>query len=49
LSAPPDPALVEGIAADLGVDPAFVEKDSHMIYYLALKMGKIHGIPMISD
>jgi predicted nucleotidyltransferase component of viral defense system len=27
MSAPPDPDLLEAIAADLGVDPAYVEKD----------------------
>jgi predicted nucleotidyltransferase component of viral defense system len=37
LSAPqPDPALVEDIAVELGVDPSFIEKDWHAIRLIAL-------------
>lgn len=35
-AAPPDRALIEDAAIELGVDPAFVEKDWHAVQMLAL-------------
>jgi predicted nucleotidyltransferase component of viral defense system len=39
LSAPPDRELIEAIAADLGVDPSFVEKDWHAMRLVAVVAG----------
>lgn len=39
MSQPPDPELLEVIAADLGVDPAFVEKDWYAVRLAALVAG----------
>lgn len=36
MSASPDDELIEGVAADLGVDPAFVEKDWHAMRLIAV-------------
>lgn len=42
MSQPPDPELVELIAADLGVDPAFVVKDWYAVRLAALVAGTGH-------
>lgn len=39
MSAPPDRELIEAIAADLGVDPSFVEKDWHAMRLVAVVAG----------
>lgn len=39
MSQPPDPELLEVIAADLGVDPAFVEKDWYAVRLAAVVAG----------
>lgn len=39
MSQPPDPELIQVIAADLGVDPAFVEKDWYAVRLAALVAG----------
>lgn len=43
LNAPPDQKLLEAIAADLGVDPSFVEKDWHAMRLVAVLAGVEYG------
>jgi predicted nucleotidyltransferase component of viral defense system len=43
MSAPPDPDLLEAIAVDLGVDPAYVEKDWYAMRLVAAMAGLEHG------
>ena len=43
LSESPDRELLEAIAADLGVDPSFVEKDWHVIRMIAAVAGVRQG------
>lgn len=43
MSAPPDPDLLDAIAADLGVDPSFIEKDWYAMQLVALLVGLEHN------
>ena len=43
MNAPPDKELLETIAAELGVDPSFVEKDWHAMRLVAVLAGVEHG------
>lgn len=42
-SAFPDPALLEAVATELGVDPSFVEKDWHATQAIAAVVGVVQN------